>query len=268
MSRIKYGRQDRPEEISIKAKRLRGKAFSIFTHLRYFGLIIDMLGVDTKIYEEDSFQLIKLLIKATEMLLAPKMQEYEVFTLNDIITDYMSKRQDIYKFQNAKKFMPKMKPKHHNALHYWRSILMFGPPTSYWTPRYESKNRVAKMMAIAAKNFINVPKTVCVRQQFRQASVLFRGIMKNDLVLPINTKSKWDICGENSPLVQNILNTVDEDSIICNEIELLLIYFFIVKSFCCPEFDLVSKILCGIIIELFIICFIGELFQNFSILLH
>ena len=219
MSRIKYGHEEKPEEISLKAKRLKGKAMANFNHLRYFGMIIEKLGVDTKIFEEDSFKLVGMLIRATELLLAPRIQEYEVFNLKDIIEDYLEKRQDIFKNQNAKKLMPRMKPKHHNALHYWRSMLMFGPPTSYWTARYESKNRVAKMMANAAKNFVNVAKTVAIRQQFRQASILYRGIMRNDLVLPIHTQSKWDLCGQNSPLIQNILDTIDEDSVICNEVE-------------------------------------------------
>ena len=219
MSSIKYGHEDKPEEISLKAKRLKGKAFANFTHLRYFGLIIEKLGVDTKIFEEDSFKLVGMLIRATELLLAPRIQEYEVLNVKDIIEDYLKKRQDIFTNQNAKKLMPRMKPKHHNALHYWRSMLMFGPPTSYWTARYESKNRVAKMMATAAKNFVNVAKTVAIRQQFRQASILYRGIMRNDLVLPFKTQSKWDLCGQNSPLVQNILNSIDEDSVLCNEVE-------------------------------------------------
>ena len=96
---------------------------------------------------------------------------------------------------------------------------MFGPPTGYWTARYESKNRVAKMIATSAKNFVNVAKTVAIRQQFRQASILYKGIMRNELVLPVNTMSKWDLCGENSPLVQNIINSVDEESVLCNEVE-------------------------------------------------
>ena len=37
---------------------------------------------------------------------------------------------------------------------------MFGPPMSYWTGRFESKHRVAKSAAHAAKNVINITKTI------------------------------------------------------------------------------------------------------------
>ena len=72
------------------------------SHLRHFGMIIEMLGADTRIFEEDSFKLVVLLIKATELLLAPKIQEYEVFSLHDVITDYLALRRDIFTKQNAK----------------------------------------------------------------------------------------------------------------------------------------------------------------------
>ena len=86
------------------------------------------------------------------------------------------------------------KPKHHFLTHYPSAIRNFGPPSSFWTARYESKHRVSKSTTEAAKNFINITHTVSNRQQLRMCSIYYNGMFEvNYFKLPIKVKTKVDL---------------------------------------------------------------------------
>ena len=132
---LSYGRSDRPEPISSKpnVKKLKGKAMANLCHLRHFGLIIKRINPDSRIYEEDSYKLMLLLISITERLMAPVIEEYELDSLEEDITMYLDLRKKIH--QEHPSMMGKAKPKHHYGIHYPESISKFGPVTAYWTAR-------------------------------------------------------------------------------------------------------------------------------------
>ena len=71
---------------------------------------------------------------------------------------------------------------------------MFGPPMTYWTGRFESKHRTAKILAESAKNVINITKTISERQQMRAASIYYRGMFNFEpYTLPNVVLKKTDI---------------------------------------------------------------------------
>ena len=218
MSKLSFKNYDAPEKISIKASKLKGKAMSIMSHVRYFGLILKKIpGLDENIVNEDAFKLAISLSKHAEKLMAPAIRNYEVDLLEEDIMYYLDMRADM--FQEFERFMGRPKPKHHFSAHYAEAIRKYGVCIAVWTARYESKNRIAKMIAISGKNFLNISKTVAVRQQFRQASVYFKGYFNTEkIILPQNIKMKNDLVGELSPLEHIIKAFMDETSILCGEI--------------------------------------------------
>ena len=220
MKMLNYSDSDKPEEISVKSSisRLRGKALSILTHIRYFGLIVRNLRVDQAMLEEPAFKLGQLLMLITERLMSPVIRQYEVLELHDMITSYLDLRKSL--FETFPSHMTKMKPKHHFSLHYGENILKFGPTTAYWTARYESKNRTAKLLAVASKNYINISKTVAVRQQFRQCSVYYRGMFSSLTALPLKVRTKFELVAENLPCLRDIIENMDGETIMCEEIEI------------------------------------------------
>ena len=150
--------------------------------------------------------------------MSPVIRQYEVLELHDMITSYLDLRKSL--FETFPSHMTKMKPKHHFSLHYGENILKFGPTTAYWTARYESKNRTAKLLAVASKNYINISKTVAVRQQFRQCSVYYRGMFSSQTVLPLKVRTKFELVGENLPCLRDIIENMDGETIMCEEIEI------------------------------------------------
>ena len=77
---------------------------------------------------------------------------------------------------------------------------------------------MAKLLAGAAKNFKNVSKTVAVRQQLRSASVFFEGIFSQKVILPIRTRRKLDLLGDNSPNMVSAVEFMDDQSLLCQEV--------------------------------------------------
>ena len=188
-----------PEEASSKpqnvpekneVKKLRGKAISHWIHLRNFPLIMALnnwIKDDTEI----AWKLILVLHELTERITSDAFNLYEIEVLDEIIIDYLDLRKEV--FQNHPT-IGKFKPKHHYLAHYREAILKFGPPTCYWTARYESKHRQAKSTVEAAKNFINISHTVSERMQFRIASIYYHGMYNTrNLVYPKEVKTKQEM---------------------------------------------------------------------------
>ena len=220
LSKQNFGHYDKPEKISIKATKMKGKALSILSHIRYFGLIINRVPcLDEKVLSEDSFKLAITLSRLTEKLMAPIIRHFEVLNLEEETVSYLDARAVIHdKYPNL---MNRPKPKHHFGSHYAEAVQKYGPCLGVWTARYESKNRVAKSLAVSGKNFINISKTVAVRQQFRQASVYFRGFFAREKkVLPQKVKHKSDILEEVSPVESAVKPFMDNDSLLCGEVSI------------------------------------------------
>ena len=89
---------------------------------------------------------------------------------------------------------------------------MFGPPMAYWTGRFESKHRVAKMTSESAKNVINISKTISERQQMRAVSVYYNGMFNCEpMKLPniVITKSQMS---DSHSFNSNVLKTFMSDT--------------------------------------------------------
>ena len=154
-------------------------------------------------------------------MFAPAIRKYEVANLEEEIISYLNSRSTM--FQQHKDCFKKPKPKTHFLSHYAEAILKYGPSTCVWTARYESKHRVAKMLANSSKNFINIAKTLAIRQQYRQASVYFVGMYDTEeITLPELVKNKLDvlkdICDNENSLMFKIHQFMDSASILCDSI--------------------------------------------------
>ena len=195
LKQYRYSSQEaanKPQELprSQTVKKLSGKAVSNWVHCRNFPIILFLNGwiIDDK---NDVFRLALLLHDLTERITAEVFRPYEVETLEEILIEYIELRKIVFEMYPV---IGRAKPKHHFLLHYPLYIMNFGPPSSYWTGRYESKHRVAKSTAEASKNFINITHTISLRQQYRMCSVYHHGMFKCEkFVLPTVVKTKEEL---------------------------------------------------------------------------
>ena len=110
---------------------------------------------------------------------------------------------------------------HHFLVHYGQAIRLFGPPRSFWTARFESKHRISKNIAEAAKNFKNISYPVAVRQQMRQASIIYRGMFEvQPFILPekMFTVQDLDVNCQDSVLIR-LRDFMSTSSFYCYDIE-------------------------------------------------
>ena len=209
-----YESNDKPMTIkNPKANKLQGKAVSILTHMRCFGMVIEPLVKDI----EDkvlyfAFQLLEL----TERLMASEYREFEIEILEQHVIDYLDSRQKIYDEFPALLGTPK--PKHHYMCHYGEAIRKFGPPLCYWTGRYESKHRIAKGTVESSKNFVNITSTLAVRQQMRLASKYYSGFCDTSVVHMPETVTKKSDLNDDSDVGTELKRFLGENDVLCKEI--------------------------------------------------
>ena len=175
---------DRPQELieKTKSKKLQGKAGSLWCHMRNFPLIIKSFVA--KIGADHTVLLLAVkLHEMTNRISAIEFRNHEIDELEDLVIEYLNLRMEV--FAMYPEIMGTAKPKHHFLTHYAQAIRLFGPPRSFWTARWESKHRVGKNLAEAAKNFRNITHTLSYRQQMRMASIYYSGMFQaNDFVIP------------------------------------------------------------------------------------
>ena len=102
-----YEANDKPQEITKKAKKLPGKACSLWVHARNFPLIIKDMIEDS---EDDVLSLLLLLVEITARITCTEIRDYEVDDLEWMIVKYLDKRKAIY---TAFPQIGTPKPKHH-----------------------------------------------------------------------------------------------------------------------------------------------------------
>jgi hypothetical protein len=217
---IKYSRQEssnKPQEVSSnpKIKKLAGKAVSNWVHIRVFSFIMMMKGwvVDS---EDPVLLLATSLHDITDRLTAESFRPHEIEILEDKILEYLDLRKQVFSEYPE---LGRPKPKHHFILHYPAAIRNFGPPSSYWTGRYESKHRVAKSLAEASKNFINISHTISNRQQMRMCSTYYTGMFScAEFKLPAIVKTRNDLSDSEVDQRMKLFMTAASD-LICSEIE-------------------------------------------------
>ena len=211
-----YEASDKPLEVpsSSKVKKLKGKAVSIWTHMRNFPLIVRKF---VKNEEDPVLSLGLQLHEITERICAQKFEHYEVQVLEERIIKFLDSRKEIF---DDYPVIGTPKPKTHFLTHYPDAIRLYGPPLSYWTARYESRHRIAKMTSESAKNFVNISSTVSTRQQMIQSSVLYHGLLPtSDLLISGKATFKNDIKASSADFEKSILPFMSESDFLCSEIE-------------------------------------------------
>ena len=207
---LKFSSQEssnKPQQVpsSPKVKKLSGKATSNWVHMRNFPLLL-FLNDWIEDESDDVFKLAVMLHELTERITAETFRNYEIEALEQLLIDYFEHRKVVF---NDYPILGRTKPKHHFLTHYPSYIKSFGPPSSYWTGRYESKHRVAKSTAEASKNFINISMTISQRQQYRQASTYFHGMFRVEkFILPVKVKTKQEL-SESEANIKQIMNSGD-----------------------------------------------------------
>ena len=211
-----YEASDRPENLalSMRVKKLNGKAVSVWTHMRNFPFVIRNFVKDK---DDSALDLGLKLHDITERLTASEFEDYEIDILEEKIVDYLDDRKKLH--EDNPNLLGHPKPKTHFLSHYPMAIRLYGPPMAYWTARYESRHRIAKNTAEASKNFKNISLTVSTRQQMRQSSVIYRGMFSpSDLVILGKASYKKSLVGNTD--FTSIISFMSESDFLCSEIEL------------------------------------------------
>ena len=214
-----YESNDRPEKISLKAKKWKGKALSNLTHLRNFPMILEKTNPDGSVFKDECYLLAAKLHNIMEFLMSPVLRMFELSIFGEEVIEYLDERQRIGK--QYPDIFNNVKPKHHYLSHVEETIEKFGPAVNYWCARYESKHRTGKQIASSAKNFRNISKTLSERQALRMASVYYRGMYSNEEhLIQGKCRRRSDISKMNiSSLQMKLLDFLrNEDDVVCEEI--------------------------------------------------
>ena len=211
-----YEAADRPQDVPDKAKKLPGKACSLWVHMRNFPLIIKSLMKDEADDEDGVLQLALKLLDVTNRIAVVEFRQHEIDVLEEEIINYLDSRKGV--FEKYPNLIGKVRPKHHFLVHYGQAIRLFGPPLAFWTARFESKHRTSKNIAETAKNFKNISYTLSFRQQMRMASVYYRGMFQtHKFIIPEKAIYKKDFQTKDRFWVK-LREFLGEDDIVCGEI--------------------------------------------------
>lgn len=163
---------DKPLDVKARDEKLRGKAMSIALHVRVMPLVISDILKDNH-EQSPALDLLVLLHRLNEFMLADSLSVGDVITLQDLIIDYYSTRKICCEIYTT---FSHLKPKNHYLEHLPSQLLHFGPFTTVWTARFESHHRDFVNFMESSKNWINVLKTLCEKNQKRFACRLYTGL--------------------------------------------------------------------------------------------
>jgi hypothetical protein len=159
-----YEATSRPPPIKAHHEKLPGCALAVAQHIRLQPWIYHLLGVT----EQGSLlDLLYIIHKINEYVQADKLSTADPHKFQDLLVDYFEKRK-----QCSDQFdtFVKIVPKNHFMVHYPALMRNFGPCNLYWTARGEAKHRTYVNFTESAKNFINITKTLAVKNQAQLAS--------------------------------------------------------------------------------------------------
>ena len=220
LKNMKFSRQEassKPQLVPVikKIKRLSGKAISQWVHIRNFAYI---LYVNNWIQNEQDpvFQLAQSLARLTDRITSESFMLHDVYFLEESIIEYLELRKEVYAEYPTE--IGKCRPKHHYLTHIPSAVVAFGPPTSYWTARYESKHRIAKSIIESSKNFINVTHSISIRQQRRASSFFYHGMFQIEkFILPVNVRKKNEL--GSSELDKKLSNVIEDGDLVSIEMD-------------------------------------------------
>jgi len=159
---------DRPFPVKEGETKLAGKALSVALHVRL--MLVVICGISEV---DEGCELVQLLIKIhsiNEVLLATSLAPEDAHHLQSLVVEYFTLRKACC--EKLPSVFAKHVPKNHYLEHYPSQILKYGPCILTWVARYESRHRDFVNWCEASKNFINVLKTLCDKNQKKMASRL------------------------------------------------------------------------------------------------
>jgi hypothetical protein len=159
---------DRPLPVKAEAEKLAGKALSVALHVRLMPDIICSIAEPDE--ECELVQFLVTLHTINEFMMADCFSPSDAYSFQSLTIRYFSLRQLCS--EKYPGVFTKLVPKHHYIEHYAQQMLAFGPFTSVWTARYEARHRDFVNWCESSKNFVNVLKTLCIKNQKKLASRL------------------------------------------------------------------------------------------------
>lgn len=107
---------------------------------------------------------VESLQKVVQICYSTEIHEHDIAMLTKNIKTHLQAILDVFNLQ--------LIPKHHLLLHYPQIICDMGPISHMSMLRYEAKHKSLKTFAKRGNNFINITKTIAVRNQ---AELVYRG---------------------------------------------------------------------------------------------
>ncbi|XP_051165636.1 uncharacterized protein LOC127284290 [Leptopilina boulardi] len=111
------------------------------------------------------------LLEITSIVFGYEISYGMIDALGDLIADYLTTFTELYGADS-------LIPKQHFMIHYPRLIRRFGPLGTFMCLRFEAKHQVFKRIIQGMRNYKNLPLTLCVRYQQRQALELLKPFIK------------------------------------------------------------------------------------------
>lgn len=158
--------RNKPAKVSVNNNKLGGHALQNWTLLRLFPVY---LGTKVEDMTDAVWELVITLMQIVDLLMAPKITAAQVAYMKVLIEDYVVSRCELFP-------RDKLRPKHHNMLHYSELVQHFGPLCHVWTMRFESKHQYFKECIRSVRNYKNVTKTLSERHQLFQSFLAARGL--------------------------------------------------------------------------------------------
>jgi hypothetical protein len=145
--------------LNSKSKKLKQKSAQTWLLLRVFPFL---MGNSLKSEDFKYLELLSTLSKICAITFSPTLTDFHVCELDYLVRHYLTNFKKLFKEET-------MINKQHHLLHYAKNILLKGPIALYSCMRFESKHLSIKKQIVNAQNFINVPKSVAIRQSLLQS---------------------------------------------------------------------------------------------------
>lgn len=140
---------------NVKDHKIKQKAAQCWCLIRAFPFIVNDLVPD----DDECLKLISSLLRIMNFAFLSSFSESELGLFMGLIKEHLNMFKDLFPNIN-------MINKHHNMLHYPKSIRQHGPLINYWCMRFEGKHNQLKQTAAVCNNFKNITKTVIIQHQF------------------------------------------------------------------------------------------------------
>lgn len=158
-----YENSDRPPQIKEPCNKLPGKALAVALQFRLMPYILQQLRSESWMAEHmDLWNLLLMLHKLNEYIQADCLSFADPGNFEELWISYLECRKLC---QEKYSTFINITPRFHFIDHYKQQMENFGPLNCVWTARPEGKHRVFVNISEKAKNFINLPKTLAVKNQ-------------------------------------------------------------------------------------------------------